>query len=242
MKLKSLTFLGIAVVLLSSCVPVPSYSVDSYIGSLDRCLNIEGTYEIESYYRNYLEGFVDLNVYFGPGPSYIKEKKVDVNFTLIEKREEKRVIFKKAWRSFRILDSRYLETILFNIDGQSSVTIIDMNEKQKVPSRPVQHEEFTCNQSSWQRAYSSVSYRESGSDKTRRYSKTTKLPNGTLRIEAKYDEFSGAFGLYRSYKNVDRVGYFRKVDLTVEDIRAMNDKAKRAIEQYDQVATTPPPQ
>ncbi len=234
---------GLTVIALSSCVPVLSYSTDSYVGSLDQCLNIEGTYERENYYRNYRDGYVDLDFYFGPGNSYIKERKGYIKNLLWERSPDgKKDILRKAWVSFRVLDNRHLEITYFNELGQSDAKIVDMDGKQKVLPRPVQSEEFVCNQTSWQRAYSQAQHGES-SNKSRLYSKTTKLPDGTLRMEAKYDAWGGALGLYtRKGVGVDRIGYFRKVDLTVDDIRAMNDKARRAIAQYDQLATSPPPQ
>jgi hypothetical protein len=245
MKLKRLILPSVVAILFSSCgLPAPSYSVDSYAGSLDRCLDIEGAYENQNYYRDFPGGHMRIDSYLLPIQKFdraLSKARTEKKIILWEViKEEKKTVFKKAWITFRVINAQQLEITIFNIEGQSFTKIINMQEKVEVPSWLNENEEFTCNQTSWQRTYSSVSYRESGSDKIRIYSKATKLPNGTLRIEGKYDDLMGSLGLYRPSGGVDRVGYFRKVDLTVDDIRAMNDKAKRAIEQYDQVATTPP--
>ncbi len=243
MKLKNFILSGVAIVSFGSCAPVPSYSVDSYIGSLNQCLNIEGTYENENYYRNYPNSFATMYIYFLP--RLFIEREGDRVISSGEKIElGKKVFSKKAWFTFRILDSQRLEATFFNVEGEHLITVINMQKKKISPSWPAQSEEFTCNQVSWQRAYSEVFYGEA-SRKRREYSKTTKLADGMLKIEVKNDGWQGGYfpGLYMPDKgNVNRVGYFRKVDLTVDDIRAMNDKARRAIAQYDQLATSPPPQ
>ncbi len=95
---------------------------------------------------------------------------------------------------------------------------------------------------------------ETGESKQKRLIKLTRLADGTLKKESEWELWRGRLGLYTRDKSFIAGGkkvpypegkgftYHRKVDLTVDDIRAMNDKAKRAIAQYDQLATSPPPQ
>ncbi|MDR2710514.1 MAG: hypothetical protein LBB65_04135 [Burkholderiales bacterium] len=249
MKAKTIIFSGMAVLFLGGCVPgillpVPSYSVDSYIGSLDKCLNIEGTYEARSYYRNYSGEDPQISGTFGPGLSYVTERKSDQKMSTWESKNGK-IVYKKTWVTFQTIDNQRLEKTLFNEEGQARIDTIDMRKGPPPPrvGSGYADEEFVCDQTSWQWVYNDVSYGETSS-KWRKYSKTTKLPDGTLRTEIKSDWWTASLaGLStRKASSEEGVGYFRKVDLTVDDIRAMNDKAKRAIEQYDQIATSPPPE
>jgi len=135
---------------------------------------------------------------------------------------------KKMWAAFQFIDNQHLEITLFNEDGQVSTSITDMQKGDNPQSN--ESEKFVCNQTSWQWA----AVRDSSYSKVRRsykYAKTTKLPDGTLKIESKFYEWNFIFN-FSSFEHTS-IGYFRKADLTVDDIRAMNDKAKRAIEQYD---------
>jgi|GEM_PF-2515058 len=242
MRAKTIILLGVVAIFLGGCFPFPSYTVDSYVGSLDRCLNIEGTYEPQSYYRNYPGGDSVLLGYFMSGQRYVVETRRKIDYSRKTTKEDK-TGDKKSWYTFRFIDNQRMEITVFSEDGQAYIRVVDM--QRDVESRWNEDEEFTCNQNSWQWTYSSVSYGGAGS-KWRRYAKTTKLQDGALRVETKTDMHAGIYGGYRNQMSdgsiVGGVGYFRKVDLTLDDIRAMNDKAKRAIEQYDQLATSPPPE
>lgn len=225
-------------VLLSSCVPMPSYSVDPYTGSLEQCLDIQGTYENENYYRNYTNVRVGLAGVFPLAFSrdLQKEKGNDLYST---RSSEGQRITKKSWVHFHFVDSQHLEITVFNTEGLSFKGAVDMNVKGNFEWYV--KDEFSCNKTSWQHAYSISRSSDGHSTKERRFNRVSRLPNGMLRMEALFDAGGGTLGLY-SIDKATNFGYFRKVDLTVDDILAMNDKAKKAIEQYDQVATTPPPQ
>ncbi len=232
MKLKRLIISGIVLVSFEGCAPVPSYSVDSYVGSLDQCLDIEGTYEKGLSLSSFLPskfgsaiGYAERNKFF----SYREQSDKGDSYTL-----------KKTWLTISSLDKQHLKAILFNIEGQTVEVVIGMYEKRDLPRGG--EEDFSCDKTSWQKSYAQTSHGEGGSRKWRTYSKVEKLSDKALKKETKNNSWGGFFGLYHPGKiDIDNASHHRKVDLTVDDIRAMNDKAKRAIAQYDQLATSPPP-
>ncbi|MCL2872739.1 MAG: hypothetical protein FWF41_07175 [Betaproteobacteria bacterium] len=241
MKMKVIILLGIIVILLSSCVPVLSYSVTPYAGSLDRCLDIQGTY-MELYKEKlYKEGggFGELSDFL---PRRFDRESNKEGFRYFY-RGEKKLNLIDTWITFRFLDSQRLEATVFNIEGQSFTMVFNMQERDQ-ESNWRKEEKFSCDASSWQKSFTDFSMGEGGRSKSRRFMEITRYSSGVLKMEDKRDRWSGYFGLYMKLSDPliagEMVSYFRKVDLTVDDIRAMNDKAKRAI--YDQLATNPPPE
>ncbi|MDR0247765.1 MAG: hypothetical protein LBI16_05170 [Burkholderiales bacterium] len=230
--------------LLGSCFPVPSYSVDPYAGSLKQCLDIQGTYESTSFYNP--EGKYSRNSALtgGAQPVSLWRKTQKGGFKQLDFAYSKtRPPYFKIWMRFKFLDDQRVEIGVFNELGQEVSVIYNMKAPDRGALTKSEDEEFTCNASSWQKSYTMTSGGEGGMQKETSFDKLTKLTGGMLKKESKTNFWRGQLGLYGPDKNFPSGGgvtYHRKVDLTVEDIRENNDKAKKAIAQYDEFVARPP--
>jgi hypothetical protein len=156
----------------------------------------------------------------------------------------------RTWVVFKFLDDQRLAIDIFNELGQEVRFIHNMKEPVRDGLLKMEWEELTCNASSWQKSHSRATASDGQSFKERRFVKITKTANGSLIREGERDFWSGRLGLYTLRSDLPNVRYdlpsgksltyHRKVDLTVEDIRANNEKTKKAIAQYDEFVTSPP--
>jgi hypothetical protein len=248
MKIRQIAVRIVLPLLLSGCAPVPSYSVDPYIGSLKQCLDIQGTYESSNFYTppppeaqpRFNVFLIDEtlpkvlgNVFWGK----VRNKE----FRLRDVPDGKKAVYFRVWMTYHFLDDQRLAIYIFNEFGQEEKFVFNMKGASQKDLPWWEEEELTCNASSWQKSYTKTTGGgEGGGAKERRFVKITKTANGALKKESEWEFWRGRLGLYALDTRSPSTSYHRKVDLTVEDIRANNEKAKKAIAQYDEFVTSPP--
>ncbi|MDR1529883.1 MAG: hypothetical protein LBS40_05740, partial [Burkholderiales bacterium] len=210
-----------ALVFLTGCV-VPSYRVPAYVGSLDKCLDIDGTYEAmavagsiyliepEIYQKKYKEKHVHAHSHGGsvgiPWNSLTGKRKLI-----------------KDWIRFTRKDNNTINIQEFDEEGEEFNMDIDMREKGLG---------ISCDENSWTTTTSWTDWDIRGIT----YIKIKANTGKELLTEYEVQTWKGeVFGLYiRKMRYRKGEAPYRKVDLTVEDIRANNEKAKKAITQYDE--------
>ncbi len=156
MKLKQILFYIVLTGLLSSCVPVPSYSTDSYVGSLKQCLDIQGTYESTNSYAspdNQLR--LNMSLVDEALPRGLWEKMRGSSFKAGEPAKDK-YIYVRSWITFRFLDDQRTAIGIFNELGQEASIVYDMKESNRTGVFDSENEVLICNALSWQRSYTRV--------------------------------------------------------------------------------------
>lgn len=228
MKMRHIVLWATTPLLFGSCV-VPSYPVESYAGSLDKCLDIQGTYQNLYYRQPYRLGVLTWALL----PKQFGKKAQENGFKYNIILEGKNIKPLKTWVTFRFLDNQNLEATVFNTDGQSFAMVFNMQKKED-ELEWYEREGFVCNKHMWQRSYSTTSSAEGTRRKRRLFTEITKQDSDALKSVGKGDSWSGALGLYLpDNEGGGNAYYYRRVNLTVDDIRANNEKAQQAIKQYE---------
>jgi hypothetical protein len=202
MKIRQIAVRIVLPLLLSGCVPVPSYSVDPYIGSLKQCLDIQGTYGIYSFYSP-PDAQLQINVSLVDEafPRALSKKfwenvrkKEFKTLDVID--DGKKKVTVRTWMTFKFLDDQRVAISIFNELGQEMSFVYNMKEPSREGVINMEDEQFTCNASSWQKSYARVAGGDGRGFKERRFAKLTKLADGSLKKESERDDWSGRLGLY----------------------------------------------
>jgi hypothetical protein len=176
---------------------------------LNKCLDIQGTYE------GNLAGEITPPSTTKPSE---EERKKTRDFLIPPGDTFKYPKFYKFWTTIEFLDEQTVEVTSFNDVGIAITNVFNMKKESS---------HLSCTPSAWESSYYKVGW-HANPYSISFYYKTTKEPDGSLKGTLLQDT---------TYERQQpRYSYRKKVDdLTVEDIRADNERAKRAIARY------PPP-
>ena len=179
---KIIIFLAVLIcaVFLTNCA-VPSYSVPTYVGSLDKCLDIYGTYEIVSLPKS--TGTPDFSGLILPN-TYIKNRAAQIGTSNTAGKRK----FIKKWVHFTKVNSNVINIQEFNEEGKEINMNIDMREEGLG---------FSCNGNSWVTSRSTRSTNDFG-NKSISYIKIKVKTDKEIAVD--YDTQSwGAGSIYHEY-------------------------------------------